>query len=408
MPEPRLLQSGDKVRVLVVDDSVVMRRALTSCLEADPDIEVVGVAASGELALQKVDQLNPDVLTLDIEMPGMNGLETLSKLKRQRPYLRVIMVSSQTERGAEATMEALSRGADDYVAKPSESSLAASMQSMSLQLCPRVKQFFRLGMGIPRPQPCSVNSPTLIGGAVTSSAASLRPVQSPAAALQRVPPLTFPTLSPSRPNQIEVLVLGISTGGPQALAEVLPALGPSFDLPILIVQHMPPMFTRLLAQRLDQQCKQDVREAEDGMPILPGTITLAPGDFHMHLRRGRDGLFVSLSQGPPENCCRPAADVLFRSAAEVCGPHAAGLLMTGMGQDGLAGARSLRAMGSPILAQDEASSIVWGMPGEVVKAGLADKVLSLQNIAMELRRLAGPHADHSIHINRQPATATKP
>lgn len=403
MPEPRLLQPGDKVRVLVVDDSVVMRRALTSCLESDPDIEVVGVAASGELALQKVDQLNPDVLTLDIEMPGMNGLETLSLLKRQRPYLRVIMVSSQTERGAEATMEALSRGADDYIAKPSESSLVSSMQSMTAQLCPRVKQFFRLGIGLARPQPPSISS-----AASTNTASSVRQIPSPRTALQPAPPPSFSTQSPARPNQLELLVVGISTGGPQALAEILPALGASFNLPILIVQHMPHTFTRLLAQRLDLQCTQSVREAEEGMPVLPGTITLAPGDFHMHLRRGREGLFISLSQGPPENCCRPAADVLFRSAAEVCGPHAAGLVMTGMGQDGLAGARSLKASGCSILAQDEASSIVWGMPGEVVKAGLADKVISLKDIPVELRRLAASHSTRSIHTNREPIISARP
>jgi two-component system, chemotaxis family, protein-glutamate methylesterase/glutaminase len=204
-----------------------------------------------------------------------------------------------------------------------------------------------------------------------------------------------------------VLVIGISTGGPQALAEVLPALGPDFHLPLLIVQHMPVMFTRLLAQRLDQQCAQSVREAEQGMLIGPDTITIAPGDFHMLLRRGRSGLYVSLNQDAPENCCRPAADVLFRSATEVCGGAAAALVMTGMGQDGFAGARSMKAAGSIIFAQDEASSVVWGMPGEVVKGGLADKVLSLSAIATELRRLPGREGSYFAPAMANPGQAVR-
>lgn len=388
MQQQRLLQQGDKVRVLVVDDSVVLRRALTTALEMDPEIEVVGVAASGELALQKVDQLNPDVVTLDVEMPGLNGLETLTKLKRQRPWLRVIMVSSLTARGAETTMEALSRGADDYVAKANTSSLDESIGQMSAQLCPRVKQFFRLGGVAARPALPSAPATGLHREAPHPAGETMgrgHPVAEfvRGASLPIATPIQRQTHPPA-----ELLVVGISTGGPQALAEVLPALGSQFHLPVLIVQHMPVMFTRLLAQRLDQQCAQWVREAEEGMLITPDTITLAPGDFHMQLRRGKGGLFVTLNQGPPENCCRPAADVLFRSAAEVCGGGAVGLVMTGMGQDGFAGARSLKAAGSLILAQDEASSVVWGMPGEVVKGGLADKVLALSDIASEIRRLA--------------------
>jgi two-component system, chemotaxis family, protein-glutamate methylesterase/glutaminase len=392
MQQQRLLQQGDKVRVLVVDDSVVLRRALTAALESDPAIEVVGVAASGELALQKVDQLNPDVVTLDVEMPGLNGLETLTQLKRQRPWLRVIMVSTLTARGAETTMDALSRGADDYVAKANTSSLEESVAQMSAQLCPRVKQFFRLGAsGLRPPLPAS-------GAASSSATLQPRPSSRPSeetlgrgqtAVDPKRSPVPSASLGGNRRSQLaaEVLVVGISTGGPQALAEFLPALGSNFHLPVLIVQHMPVMFTRLLAQRLDQQCPQWVREAEEGMLISPDTITLAPGDFHMQLRRGKSGLYVTLNQGPPENCCRPAADVLFRSAAEVCGGAVAGLVMTGMGQDGFAGARSLKAAGGLILAQDEASSVVWGMPGEVVKGGLADKVLALAEIAPEVRRL---------------------
>lgn len=355
MTSARVLESGDRVRVLIVDDSVVVRRTISLALESDPQIEVIGVASSGELALQKLDQLNPDLVTLDVEMPGMNGLDTLTEIRRRRPNLRVVMLSSLTQGGAQVTLEALARGADDCAAKSNGGhSVEESVALLRDQLVGKIKQFFRF-----RTQ--TQQAPVGVVGS--------RPA---------------PTAT------IEAVVLGISTGGPTALAELVPALGDSFKLPLLIVQHMPPTFTKLLAQRLDSQSSLRVQEAESGMLVEPGNVYIAPGDYHMKAVRAGNSVRIALDQGPPENCCRPAVDVLFRSAVEVWGKYAAGVVMTGMGQDGLAGARSLWAAGSPIITQDEATSVVWGMPGEVTRAGLADQVLPLKQIA-----------DALIHINRR-------
>jgi len=353
MRSTRVLAFGDRLRVLIVDDSVVIRRAISLALEDDPQIEVVGVASSGELALQKVDQLNPDVVTLDVEMPGMNGLDTLSELRKRRPNLRIVMLSSLTQSGAEVTMEALARGADDCASKSSGgSSISESVATLRLELTGKIKQFFHFGQPV-----VSMAKPVLAEG---------RPVPSAA---------------------IEAVVLGISTGGPTALASLIPALGNRFDLPILIVQHMPPMFTKLLAERLDAQSQLKVLEAEAGMLVESGKVYIAPGDFHMRLQQTAKGVEISTDQGPKENCCRPAVDVLFRSAAEVYGKHVAAVIMTGMGQDGCAGARSLWAKGAPIFAQDEATSVVFGMPGEIVRANLADQILSLEEIPKALLAL---------------------
>jgi two-component system chemotaxis response regulator CheB len=355
MRQTRTLAEGDRIRVLVVDDSVVVRRAVSHALEADPQIEVVGVASSGELALQKVDQLNPDLVTLDVEMPGMNGLETLVELRRRRPGLRVLMLSTLTGPGAQTSLEALSLGADDCAAKSAPGgSLEQSLNHLRGELVGKIKQFFPLfAPGTPA-TPASQNA----------------------------------TARPAPAQAVDAIVLGISTGGPTALAEVLPALPAAFHLPLLIVQHMPPAFTKLLAERLDSQSRIRVREAEPDMLVEPGQALIAPGDFHLRLKRQGNDVVTVLDQSPPENCCRPAADVLFRSAGEIWGKNVAAFVMTGMGQDGLAGARTLWAAGSPIYAQDEASSVVWGMPGEIVRHGLADHVLSLSAIAPAMADLS--------------------
>ena len=357
-----VFEHGDRVRVLVVDDSVVVRRAITLAIETDPQLEVVGIASSGELALQKVDQLNPDVVTLDVEMPGMNGLETLTELRKRRPTLRIVMVSNLTQGGAAVTIEALSRGADDCASKSSGGhSIEESVALLRDQLCPKLKQFFRF-----KTKAADTPSPT-----------------SPS------PNLLSPPLSRPLPTaDISAIVLGISTGGPTALAELVPALGKDLHVPLLIVQHMPPMFTRLLAERLDSKSSMSVVEAVHGMAVEPGKVYIAPGDFHMRVCRASNRVEIALDQAPQENCCRPAVDVLFRSAAEVWGKHSAAVVMTGMGKDGLAGARSLWAAGAPILAQDEDTSVVWGMPGEIVRAKLADQVLPLADISGALIALA--------------------
>lgn len=357
----RILQPGERIRILVVDDSVVIRRLVTHALEQDPALEVVGAASNGVIALQRIPQLSPDVLTLDIEMPEMDGLETLRHVRREYPQLRVLMFSTLTERGAAVTLEALSLGADDYVTKVSnEGSLDRSMARLQQELIPKIKQFFQL--------PARDGAPARSDRIYSHKSAPIRPG------------------SVIRPK---VIAIGVSTGGPTALGATLPGLPSAFPLPILIVQHMPPLFTRLLAERLHATCHLPVREATQGELVTPGSIFLAPGNFHMKVAPGGEGVRICLDQTPPQNSCRPAVDALFTSVADVYGGAVVAAVLTGMGQDGLRGAQVLQAQGASILAQDEASSVVWGMPGAIVNAGLADRVLPLQELIPEIQRLAG-------------------
>lgn len=372
----RILQPGEKIRVLVIDDSVVIRRLVTHALEEDPAIQVVGAASNGAIGLQRIPQLNPDVLTLDIEMPEMDGLAMLRRVRREYPHLRVIMFSTLTERGAAVTLEALTLGADDYVAKASnEGSLDRSMARLRQELIPKIKQFFYT------PEP------------VRPIAAVSRPEVRSAPALDKAvrPPAAG---ADTRPR---VLAIGVSTGGPTALGAILPELPADFPLPVLVVQHMPALFTRLLAERLDATCRLRVSEATQGAAIAAGKILLAPGDFHMKVTASAQGPRVLLDQSPPQNSCRPAVDALFASIGEVYGGAALAVILTGMGYDGVHGARILKARGATILAQDEATSVVWGMPGGVVNAGLADRVLPLGRVIPEILSLAASSPLRKLH-----------
>jgi two-component system, chemotaxis family, protein-glutamate methylesterase/glutaminase len=362
----RLLQPGDRIRVMVVDDSVVIRRLVTQALEQDPMIEVVGTASNGAIGLQRIPQFNPDVITLDIEMPDMNGLEMLRRIRREYPQLRVIMFSTLTERGAAVTLEALTLGADDYVAKVSnEGSLDRSMARLRDEMIPKIKQFFRVA---------------------AQSAAAAPPVQ---AYVSAAPVTGARPIAQSLKLRPKVVVIGVSTGGPTALAAMLPSFPISFPLPILLVQHMPPLFTRLLAERLNATCQLKVEEASEGGLVEAGKILIAPGDFHMKVASGGGVIRVCLDQSPRQNSCRPAVDALFASAAELYGGAVLAVVLTGMGQDGLHGTRLLKARGARVLVQDEASSVVWGMPGAVANAGLADRVLPLDQVVPEILRVTG-------------------
>jgi two-component system chemotaxis response regulator CheB len=363
----RTIRKGSRIRVLIVDDSVVIRRLVTHALEEDPSLEIVGTAPNGSIGLARVPQLNPDVITLDIEMPEMNGLEMLKELRKTHKDVRVIMFSTLTERGASATMEALSLGADDYVTKASnEGSLDRSMASLRSDLIPRIKQFFQM-------EGESVSSPPRI------TVAAAKPVNVAPARVSPYRPMVAP----------EVVCIGVSTGGPTALGAIVPTIPADFPLPILIVQHMPPMFTRLLAERLQASTKLKVEEAAEGALVEPGKILIAPGDYHMRVRKTGLKTIVTLDQEPPENSCRPAVDVLFRSVEETYGGAAISVVLTGMGYDGLRGVEVLKAHGAYVIAQDEASSVVWGMPGAVATAGLADAVLPLGGIVPELVNRTG-------------------
>jgi two-component system, chemotaxis family, protein-glutamate methylesterase/glutaminase len=336
--------SMPKIRVLVVDDSVVIRRVVSDELSADPGIELVGTASNGQIALARLTQ--------------MDGLTALAAIRKQYPRLPVIMFSALTERGASATLDALALGATDYFTKPAgPGGLEESRRVIREELVPAIK---------------AICAPKLAAPAV---------------------PLPKPTPGGSgsiRTARVDAVVIGVSTGGPNALADIFSALPADLPVPLLIVQHMPPMFTRLLAERLTANSKVQVAEATSGTAVQPGRALVAPGDFHMVLARDGTQVRTLLHQEPPENSCRPAADPLFRSAAKVYGSGVLAVVLTGMGQDGLRGCEQVRAAGGQIIVQDEASSVVWGMPGFVARAGLADRILPLSLVANELvRRVRG-------------------
>jgi two-component system chemotaxis response regulator CheB len=342
----------DKIRVLVVDDSIVIRRVVTEELTAQPDMEVVSSAANGRIALEKIERLHPDLVILDLEMPEMDGLTALTHIRASHPKTPVIVFSSLTQLGAAATLEALSRGASDFFTKPAGAGgLEASRQVLRAELIPAIR--------------------ALSGRQET-----------PAAAKPPAPPKRIPTPA----ARVDLLAVGASTGGPNALAELFAGLPGDFAVPILVAQHMPPMFTQMLAERLSRHSKIPTIEARSGMELVAGKAWIAPGDHHLEIVREGLRVRTKVHQGPPENACRPAVDPLLRCVASIYGGNCLAVILTGMGQDGLRGCEAIRAAGGQILAQDEASSVVWGMPGFVARAGLADRVLPLSLMASEIVR----------------------
>jgi two-component system chemotaxis response regulator CheB len=350
-----------KIRILVVDDSVVVRRMVSDALASDPQLEIAGTAANGKIALAKIPQVNPDIVILDVEMPELDGIGTLVGIRNSLPALPVIMYSTLTQRGAEATLDALSKGATDYVTKPSNiGSVAQGLECIRTQLIPKIKAICVRVLGFPPSSPLATT--------VASKTA-----------LPRLAP-------PRREERIDIVAIGVSTGGPNALAILMPSLPRDFPVPVVIVQHMPPVFTRLLAERLAAKSQIGVGEGYTGAVLEPGCAWIAPGDYHMVVAGDNHSVLLRTHQGLPENSCRPAVDVLFRSVADVYKSHALAVEMTGMGQDGLRGCEHIRDVGGQILAQDQATSVVWGMPGFVANAGLADKVLPLDQLGVEIIR----------------------
>jgi two-component system chemotaxis response regulator CheB len=354
------VQQSAKKRVLLVDDAVVVRKALSLAIGRDPDLEVAATAVNGRVALAKFPTVKPDIVLLDFEMPEMDGLQTVRELRKIDRFVPIIMFSSLTERGASVTLEALSLGATDYVTKPSNIDMDATLEAISRELIPKIRALCHLPEVQNRFTPPA--PPKLLQKPLSDShrARLLAPVQ--------------------------VVAIGVSTGGPDALAQLLPSLPANFPVPLVIAQHMPPIFTSLLASRLSAMSALPVQECVSGSVLKAGCAVIAPGDSHMVVSQ-EDGLVVlKTHHGPKENFCRPSVDVLFQSIARVFGARALAVVLTGMGQDGLKGCETLHGLGARIYVQDEASSVVWGMPGFVARNGLADKVLPLDQIGFEIIR----------------------
>jgi two-component system, chemotaxis family, protein-glutamate methylesterase/glutaminase len=428
------------IRILIVDDSVVIRRLLTSTLSEVPGLEIAGTAALGKIALAKIPQCNPDIVILDVEMPDMDGIETLRRIRKEAPRLPVIMFSTKTERGAVATIEALTSGASDYVAKPSNVGNALlAMARIREEMVPKIQALAggsRPMLGKPLSQPLETASITktmpIAVTAAPASALTTMPLATPAPGAPGAPSVTTGssaiggpssttgrtglTLKPTsqamaRPKvttgnpvhgdatarcrpvgprpPLEIVAIGASTGGPNALSMLLAQLPPDFPVPIVIVQHMLATFTRHFAERLATQCHLKIVEATAGAVLAPGHAYIARGDYHLVAERHLGRAVLAMNQDKAENFCRPAVDVLFRSVAQTFGASALAVVLTGMGHDGLLGCSAIRDAGGDVIVQDEQSSVVWGMPGFVARAGLASQVVPLDQLSGELRRRAG-------------------
>ena len=335
------------IRVLIVDDSSMIRRIVQRAVRKDPRMIVAGAAPSGESALAMIPELDPDVVLLDVSMPGMDGLEVLDVIRKRHDDLPVIIFSSLAERGTRVAFEAIARGASDHMPKPT-----GDVQSALGQLLDKL---------------------------VTVVEVRKRRHATRRAATVEPPPRSITARASTHPP--ELVVIGSSTGGPNALAELIDGLPSDLSVPIVVVQHMPPVLTRFLAKRLDSRTPLTVFEAGEGDLMRPGTIAIAPGDHHLELVRSRDGFRAVLTDAPPENSCRPSVDVLFRTAAKLAGPGVLAVVLTGMGQDGLQGCRAIWEAGGRIFTQRGDTCVVWGMPRVVEEAGLAHEVIPLPEIA---------------------------
>ena len=368
-----MISPGKKLRVLVVDDTIVYRSCVSDILKEIPDVELVGVAHNGQIALSKVAALTPDLLTLDIEMPVMNGLEVLTELRKHHPQVGAIMLSTLTADGSDMTMKALELGAFDFILKPQSGTLAENKKQIKDALQPMLAayargRFLRKSGGVPPP--------------VKAPRAVLRPAMG-----------TSPAAGPAgqggkkRPPS-EIIAIGISTGGPNALGQMLPMLPGNLGVPVLVVQHMPPVFTKSLAASLDKKCGLTVKEAEEGEAIKANIVYIAPGGKQMKLVADAGGTHrrVRITNDPPENSCKPSADYMFRSIADYYVGRTTAVIMTGMGSDGTKGLEILKRKGAYVIAQDEATCVVYGMPKAPTESGLVDCVAPLGRIADEIVR----------------------
>jgi len=356
---------ADKIKILIVDDSALYRRILRDVVESLDDAQFMDIAQNGRLALEKMKKQVPDLVTLDVEMPELNGLQTLQEIRRLYPDTGVVMISSLTTRDAQVTLQALEIGAFDFVAKPNDVDLQVNFDVLSHRLKTILSAYqVRLRLTTRRRQP----EPVI-------------PSEQPLTVETGPAPKSL--LAPGKP---EILAIGISTGGPKALVEMIPALPASLPVPVVIVQHMPATFTQALAESLNKKSALTVKEGEHGETIKRGFVYIAPGNRQMRIAGNPGGYIIELTDDPPENHCRPSADYLFRSVARIYKNKALGLIMTGMGRDGTTGLRLMKREGARVIAQDEESCVVFGMPMEAIKAGVVDKIVSLKDMASEISR----------------------
>lgn len=360
------------VKILVVDDTILFRRILSEAIAKIDGAEVIGTAANGRAALAKINELKPDLLTLDIEMPGMSGIEVLDEMKKEGMVCGAIVVSALTTKGGKLTMQALEKGAFDFVTKPEGESIEESRNALVKSLTPLIKAFSR-----------RLEIRNLLNTGSKSSGVPKVGETSPKNFLAATPVLSdnMEAVSPVKCGKPEMILIGVSTGGPNALGEMLPMLPSDLGVPVFIVQHMPPMFTQPLAESLNSRCHLIVKEAEHGETAKPGHAYIAPGGKHLRLRSFNGSIRMETTDDPPENNCRPAVDFLFRSAAHQFPGKSLAVIMTGMGSDGLLGVRLLKRHGCFTIAQDEATCVVYGMPKAIVDADLADSVQPLKAIA---------------------------
>lgn len=373
------------IRVMVVDDSAVVRGLETRLLEADPQIKVVASVGNGQLALQTLDRHEVEVVILDIEMPVLDGLSALPKLLERDPTLKVIMASTLTLRNAEISLQALEAGAADYLPKPAASREISAEGAFKHDLIAKVKA---LGLARRRGQQRPGAKPAGTGFAAARTRQEA-PVKAPAVSLRQQAPVIL-RKAPVTAEAVDVIAIGSSTGGPQALFAVLGALKGSGPLrqPILVTQHMPATFTTILAGHISRASGMEAHEGQDGEVIKGGQVYVAPGDYHMTVESKGTQKVIRLNQDPPENFCRPAVDPLFRSVARAYGRRTLAVVLTGMGSDGTKGGAMIVEAGGTIVAQDEATSVVWGMPGAIAQAGLCTAVLPIGEIGPYISKIA--------------------
>ncbi|WP_045216915.1 protein-glutamate methylesterase/protein-glutamine glutaminase [Desulfonatronovibrio magnus] len=351
------------LRVLVVDDTIVYRKIIGDVLNDFPDVEVVGTASNGKIALNRIESLKPDLITLDVEMPVMDGVQTLEEIQKRKINVGVVMVSTLTKRGSDITMKALELGAFDFITKPDKESREENISILQRALSPRVKHFLKR-LDIKKALRKTDKDPRV-----------------------KPKPASTPTIHSARMahEKSDIVAIGISTGGPNALTRMLPMLPGNLNVPVVIVQHMPPIFTKSLAESLDQKCSLRIKEAEDGEILRSNHVYIAPGGKQTKVVTGAaQKKILRITDDPPENNCKPAADYLFRSVAREFKNKVTGVIMTGMGNDGTLGLKVMKALGAVVIGQDEDTCVVYGMPKMAHDAGVVDIMVPLERIAAEI------------------------